>query len=141
MKILILERKIKIKFLHKNKSKCLHEILAIIRTDKLIGRAILLTNSIKTKTGTKMGGDLGGVKFISINIRLKLKLKIKILNQNLKELISIKTVLVKGTPKGKSPIKFNKTKQNLVYWSLDLKGFEVEYKIHIRPKTKRPKQK
>jgi hypothetical protein len=115
MKILILERKIKTKFLHKNKSKCLHEILAIIRTDKLIGRAMLLTNSIKTKTGIKMGGDLGGVKFISINIRLKLKLKIKILNQNLKELISIKTVLVKGTPKGKSLIKFSKTKQNLVY--------------------------
>merc|ERR1719461_222764 len=49
-----------------------------------------------------MGGDLGGVKFININITLKLKAKIKILNQNLKELISIKMVLVNGTPKGKS---------------------------------------
>merc|ERR1719436_1066455 len=98
----MLELKIKSKFLHKNKRRCLHEILAIIRTDKLTGRAILLTNSIKTKTGTKTGGDLGGVKFTNINIKLKLKAKIKIPNQNLKELISIKMVLVKGTPKGKS---------------------------------------
>jgi hypothetical protein len=93
--MLIFERKIKIKLPHKNKSKCLHEMLAIIRTDKLTGRAMLLTSSIKTKTGTKTGGDLGGVKFININIRLKLKAKIKIPDQNLKELINIKIVLVK----------------------------------------------
>ena len=113
--MLSVERKIKIKLPHKNKSRCLHEMLAIIRTDKLIGRAILLTNSIKTKIGTKTEGDLGGVKFISMNIKLKLNPKIKILNQNLKELISIKMVPVKGTPKGKSLIKLYKTKQNLVY--------------------------
>jgi len=115
VKTLIFERKIKIKLPHKNKSRCLHEILAIIRTERLTGRAILLTNSIKTKTGTKIGGDLGGVKFMSINIKLKLKLKTKIPNQNLKELISIKIVLVKGTLKGKSPIKLYKINQNLTY--------------------------
>merc|ERR1711920_472012 len=85
--------------------------------------------------GIKTGGDLGGVKFISINIILKLKAKIKIPNQNLKELISIKIVLVKGTPKGKSLIKLYKTKQNLVYCNLNLKGFEFEYKMYIKPKT------
>merc|ERR1719458_2163945 len=103
--MLTLERKIKIKFPHKNKSRCLHEIFAIIRTDRLTGRAILLTNSIKTKTGIKTGGDLGGVKFISINIKLKLK--------------------------GKSLTKLYKTKQNLVYCRPNLKGFEAEYKIYI----------
>merc|ERR1711894_86122 len=87
----------------------------MIRTERLIGRAILLTNSIKTKIGTKIGGDLGGVKFININIMLKLKVKIKIENQNLKELISIKIVLVIGTPKGNNLVKFKTTKINLVY--------------------------
>merc|ERR1712226_347885 len=121
------ERKIKIKFLHKNNNKCLHEILAIIRTERLIGRAILLTNSIKTKTGTKIGGDLGGVKFININIILKLKVKIEI--QNLKELINIKIVLVIGTPKGNNLVKFKTTKINLVYCKTGLKFSTFVYKI------------
>merc|ERR1712228_432128 len=61
--------------------------------------------------GIKIGGDPGGV-----------------------ELIIIKTVLVKGTPKGKSLIKLYKIKQNLVYCRPNLKGFEDEYKIYIKPK-------
>jgi len=101
---------IKIKFLHKNSKRCLHEILAIIRTDKLTGRAKLLTNSIKTKTGAKTGGLLGGQKFKIKYLKLKLKPKIKIENQNIKELINIKIDLVKGKPKGTRPTKFIKTK-------------------------------
>jgi hypothetical protein len=74
-----------------------------------------------------------------INIELKLKLKIKIPNQNLKELINIKIVLVKGTLKGKSPIKFNKTKTILIHCIPDLKDFDLEYKTY--PKTNKTKTK
>jgi hypothetical protein len=63
--------------LHKNIKRCPHEILAIIRTDKLIGRATRLQISIKTKTGAKMIGEPAGVKCDVKNNELKLKPKIK----------------------------------------------------------------
>merc|ERR1712035_248494 len=74
-----------------------------------------------------MDARSGGVKFINRYIILKVKTKIE--NQNLKELINIKIVLVKGTPKGKSLIKLKRTKIALVYCKPNLKVFDFEYKI------------
>ena len=51
---------------HKYNNKCLQEILAIIRTDRLIGRARELDSSIKTKIGAKILGDLGGQRLANM---------------------------------------------------------------------------
>jgi len=110
---------------HKNNKRCPHEILAIIRTDKLTGRAKLLTSSIKTKIGAKIGGLPGGQKFKTRYLKLKLKPKIKIENQNIKELINIKMVLVKGKPKGKSLVKFIKTK-------IENKPIKLYFKLKLK---------
>jgi hypothetical protein len=110
--------------------------LAIIRTDKLIGRATRLQISIKTKTGAKTIGEPAGVKCDVKNNELKLKPKIKRESQIVKAPTSITVIPLKGKLKGTNDHTLKNTKILKIFKNLEVLAKFKLLKLLLKLKVK-----